>query len=54
LTEKSKQPTPRTKVFQLSWETEAAPQDAGRENSEEESDEDDFEGHASGFNRPSS
>jgi hypothetical protein len=54
LTEKPKHPTPRTKVFQLSWETEAEPQDAGRENSEEESDEDDFEGHASGFNRPSS
>jgi hypothetical protein len=54
LTEKPKHPTPRPKVFQLSWESEAEPQDAGRENFEEESDEDDFEGHASGFNRPSS
>jgi hypothetical protein len=54
VTEKSKHPPTEAKVFNLSWETEAEPQDAGRENSEEESDEDDFEGHASGFNRPSS
>ncbi|MDX6411690.1 MAG: hypothetical protein QOE91_1206 [Gaiellaceae bacterium] len=54
VTQKPKPPIPQAKAFQLSWETEADPEDTGRENFEEESGEDDFEGHASGFNRPSS
>jgi hypothetical protein len=52
VTEKSKHPKPQAKVFSLSWETEADSEDAGQESHDEESGEDDFEGHASGFNRP--
>jgi hypothetical protein len=52
VTEKSKHPKPQRKVFNLPWETEAEPEDAAQQNDEEGSDEDDFEGHASGFNRP--
>ncbi len=52
MTEKSKHPRPGPKVFNLSWETDAEPEDAGQETHEAGSDEDDFEGHASGFNRP--
>lgn len=52
MTEKPKHPTPQAKVFQLSWETEAEPDDAGQESYEREQAEDDFEGHASGFHRP--
>jgi hypothetical protein len=49
---KSKHPKPPRKVVNGSWETEPEPDPAGRESVEEESAEDDFEGHASGFNRP--
>jgi hypothetical protein len=52
VTEKPKHPKPQRKVFNLSWETEVEPEDDGQQNHEEESDEDDFQGHASGFNRP--
>jgi hypothetical protein len=52
VTENSKHPPTEVKVFNLSWETEAEPEDAGHQNHEEESGEDDFEGHASGFHRP--
>jgi hypothetical protein len=52
VTEKSKHPKQKAKVFNLSWETDAEPEDAGEETRQPGSDEDDFEGHASGFNRP--
>jgi hypothetical protein len=52
VTEKSKHPKQKAKVFNLSWETDAEPEDAGEETREAGSGEDDFEGHASGFNRP--
>jgi hypothetical protein len=52
VTEKSKHPRPKAKVFDLPWETDVEPEDAGQETRETVSDEDDFEGHASGFNRP--
>jgi hypothetical protein len=52
VTEKSKHPKQKAKVFNLSWETDAEPEDAGEETRQAGSDEDDFEGHASGFNRP--
>ncbi|TMM01104.1 MAG: hypothetical protein E6G02_12965 [Actinobacteria bacterium] len=53
MTEKSKHPNREAKVFDPSWETEDDPEDAGHVEDRDESGEDDFEGHASGFNRPS-
>jgi hypothetical protein len=53
VTENSKHPKPQRKIFNLSWEKEAEPTDTpDKQNDEQGSDEDDFEGHASGFNRP--
>jgi hypothetical protein len=52
VTEESKHPKPRAEVFDASWETETEPEEAGGESFEDQSAEDDFEGHASGFNRP--
>lgn len=52
VTEKSKHPKPQAKVSNVSWETETEPEEAGGKTFEEDSGEDDFEGHASGFNRP--
>lgn len=52
MTEKAEHPKPKRKVFDLSWESEPESEDVDPASHEEESDEDDFEGHASGFNRP--
>jgi len=52
VTEKSKHQRAKAEVFNLSWETDDEPEDDRRETHEEGSDEDDFEGHASGFHRP--
>lgn len=52
MTEKSKHQRAKTEVFNLSWDTEDELEDDRQEAREEGSDEDDFEGHASGFHRP--
>jgi hypothetical protein len=53
MNEKSKPPNREAKVFDLSWETDDDAEDAGHVEERDESGKDDFEGHASGFNRPS-
>jgi hypothetical protein len=52
VTEKPKQPKQQRKVFDVSWETEDESEEVAQQNHDEESGEDDVEGHASGFNRP--
>ena len=52
MTEKSKHQRAKTEVFKLYWETEDGLEEERQEAHEEGSDEDDFEGHASGFHRP--
>jgi len=52
MTEKSKHPNRESKVFDLSWEIDDDPEDAGHVEDRDESGKDDVEGHASGFNRP--
>jgi hypothetical protein len=54
VSEKAKHPKPQANVFNLDWETENDPEDADEQRPDEASDERDFEGHASGFNQPSS
>ena len=52
--ERSKNPNGEAQVFDLSWETDDDAEDAARADEQAHSDEDDFEGHASGFHRPDS
>jgi hypothetical protein len=51
MSEKSKRPNRKSKVFDLSWETDDDPEDAGHAE-DRDPGKDDVEGHASGFNRP--
>jgi hypothetical protein len=54
MSESSKHPKRTAKVFDLAWETDDEPDEAGRVEERGETSDDDVESHgASGFNRPS-
>ncbi len=53
MTEESKHPKRQGEAFNVSWETDPEPEETGGA-IEEDSADDDFESHASGFNRPNS